>query len=236
MRRSVLSLTAGTIVLSSAATAHANNERRVTPDDLLLVEFRVEPGSTTTPDTFVVYLGQPEALEPGTRFHLAQLSNRGVGIAVHPVWIFGDIVGPLDLDPGAVFTNRGTPYSVLDPGHVDVGGLRTMAQGTESGHFLFFIETGALIVDLDDVRLEWGVGTGPDTYTPSDVQPEITFISVGSPCYADFDRSGEPDVFDFLAFQNAFALGDFRADCDIGGSLDIFDFLCFLSAFDAGCP
>ncbi|GIW74890.1 MAG: hypothetical protein KatS3mg103_1412 [Phycisphaerales bacterium] len=57
----------------------------------------------------------------------------------------------------------------------------------------------------------------------------------GEPCYADFDGSGSLDIFDFLAFQNAFDAGDLAADCDQDGSLTLFDFLCFQNAFDAGC-
>ncbi|GIW73796.1 MAG: hypothetical protein KatS3mg103_0318 [Phycisphaerales bacterium] len=58
----------------------------------------------------------------------------------------------------------------------------------------------------------------------------------GTGCYADFDASGSLDIFDFLAFQNAFDAGDLAADCDQDGSLTLFDFLCFQNAFDAGCP
>ena len=56
-------------------------------------------------------------------------------------------------------------------------------------------------------------------------------------CCADFDSDGVFDVFDFLAFQNAFALGDHRADFDGDGDgeLTIFDFLQFQQEFDAGC-
>ncbi|MFG0284939.1 MAG: choice-of-anchor tandem repeat NxxGxxAF-containing protein [Phycisphaerales bacterium JB039] len=55
-------------------------------------------------------------------------------------------------------------------------------------------------------------------------------------CAADCDGSGTLDIFDFLCFQNLFALGDPAADCDGSGVLDIFDFLCFQNAFGAGCP
>ena len=55
-------------------------------------------------------------------------------------------------------------------------------------------------------------------------------------CYADCDASGVLDFFDFLCFQNQFALGDPAADCDGTGILDIFDFLCFQNEFAAGCP
>ncbi|MFG0286481.1 MAG: SBBP repeat-containing protein [Phycisphaerales bacterium JB039] len=55
-------------------------------------------------------------------------------------------------------------------------------------------------------------------------------------CYADCDGSGALDFFDFLCFQDAFALADPYADCDGTGALDFFDFLCFQNAFAAGCP
>ena len=56
-------------------------------------------------------------------------------------------------------------------------------------------------------------------------------------CYADCDRSGALDIFDFLCFQNSFVLGEpYACDCDPDPVCDIFDFLCFQSAFVAGCP
>ncbi|MEQ8317645.1 MAG: GC-type dockerin domain-anchored protein [Phycisphaerales bacterium] len=54
-------------------------------------------------------------------------------------------------------------------------------------------------------------------------------------CYADFDGDGVLNIFDFLAFQNAFATGDATADCDGDGALTLFDFLCFQNAFAGGC-
>jgi hypothetical protein len=59
-------------------------------------------------------------------------------------------------------------------------------------------------------------------------------------CFADFDKSGTLDIFDFLGFQNAFAAGDRSADCDGDQRLTIFDFLCFQNSFGEaqrfGCP
>jgi len=54
-------------------------------------------------------------------------------------------------------------------------------------------------------------------------------------CYADCDRSGELDIFDFLCFQNQFIIEDPLADCDDSGGWDIFDFLCYQDKFAAGC-
>ncbi|GIW73629.1 MAG: hypothetical protein KatS3mg103_0151 [Phycisphaerales bacterium] len=68
------------------------------------------------------------------------------------------------------------------------------------------------------------------------VQMDAMEMSEGvADCYADFDGSGSLDIFDFLAFQNAFDAGDLAADCDADGSLTLFDFLCFQNEFDAGC-
>ena len=56
-------------------------------------------------------------------------------------------------------------------------------------------------------------------------------------CYADCDRSGVLDIFDFLCFQNSFVLGEsYACECDPDPACDIFDFLCFQNAFVAGCP
>ena len=40
----------------------------------------------------------------------------------------------------------------------------------------------------------------------------------------------------FLEFQNRFVTGDARADFDASGALDLFDFLAFQDAFTTGCP
>ncbi|UYV12031.1 MAG: hypothetical protein NCW75_12090 [Phycisphaera sp.] len=54
-------------------------------------------------------------------------------------------------------------------------------------------------------------------------------------CRADLDGDGELTLFDFLAFQNAFDMGDLIADFDGDGELTLFDFLAFQNAFAAGC-
>jgi hypothetical protein len=54
-------------------------------------------------------------------------------------------------------------------------------------------------------------------------------------CYADFDKNSILDLFDFLAYVNAFNDLKASADCDENGEFDLFDFLCFTNAFNAGC-
>lgn len=66
------------------------------------------------------------------------------------------------------------------------------------------------------------------------------FASLGlaqsTTCRVDLDGDGELTIFDFIAFQNAFALGDLLADFDGDGELTIFDFLLFQDEFAMGCP
>ncbi|MFI4915737.1 MAG: GC-type dockerin domain-anchored protein [Phycisphaerales bacterium JB060] len=58
---------------------------------------------------------------------------------------------------------------------------------------------------------------------------------IESVCRADIDGDGSLTLFDFLAFQNAFDMGDPIADFDGDGELTLFDFLAFQNAFDMGC-
>ena len=63
----------------------------------------------------------------------------------------------------------------------------------------------------------------------------IDDLVLGGSCVADFDGDGELTLFDFLAFQNAFSVGDPSADIDGDGELTLFDFLAFQNAFALGC-
>ena len=54
-------------------------------------------------------------------------------------------------------------------------------------------------------------------------------------CRADFNEDGILDVFDFLAFFNAFDAGDPLADFNFDGELTIHDFVAFQNRFDLGC-
>ncbi len=57
------------------------------------------------------------------------------------------------------------------------------------------------------------------------------------PVLVDFEPDPACDIFDFLAFQNLFLLGDPCA-CEIepDPACDIFDFLAFQNEFLLGCP
>ncbi|MFG0284725.1 MAG: GC-type dockerin domain-anchored protein [Phycisphaerales bacterium JB039] len=82
---------------------------------------------------------------------------------------------------------------------------------------------------INDAGQIAATGTGPG-FTSSHG------IILTPPCAADLTGDGALDLFDFLAFQTLYALGDPRADCDGSGALDVFDFLCYQNLFAAGCP
>ncbi len=64
---------------------------------------------------------------------------------------------------------------------------------------------------------------------------DVRLERAGVDCYADFTGDGVLDLFDFLAYVNAFNAGDDLADCDGDNELTLFDFLCFVNAFNEGC-
>lgn len=53
---------------------------------------------------------------------------------------------------------------------------------------------------------------------------------------ADFNDDGNINTQDVLAFLNAWAGGEPAADCDGDGVVNTLDVLCFLNAWSAGCP
>ena len=104
-------------------------------------------------------------------------------------------------------------------------------------------------IDFDMSGTLYGVQTFNGVYTINTTTAQATlayngiytgiafaYPAGGGGCYADCDLSGSLDFFDFLCFQNEFAVGTAYADCDESGSLDFFDFLCFQNEFATGCP
>lgn len=100
----------------------------------------------------------------------------------------------------------------------------------------------------DDLSIRMGAATfgafGPSAFLPRVWNGTIEYRSpkCSCPCSCNFHLSALTvcDIFDFLAFQNAFVNGEPCAcDFDITtgvGVCDIFDFLAFQNGFIAGCP
>ncbi len=155
-----------------------------------------------------------------------------------------------------VFAGR-TPVGSINPSEMYLGdfapdgsGPDVMTINDDGGSISVFENLGALAFGAALV-LPTGVnpqfaavadfdGSGSDdiAVTNRDSQTTSVFINSatgGDPCVADFDGDGALTIFDFLAFQSAFDMGNPRADIDGDGALTIFDFLAFQNLFSAGC-
>ncbi|MEQ8317352.1 MAG: GC-type dockerin domain-anchored protein [Phycisphaerales bacterium] len=119
------------------------------------------------------------------------------------------------------------------PDSITLGG--TLAVGYEGGYLPGLADRFQIITGLtvhgrfDAVESADPAGIGPAHLIYG------TSIVTLVPCAADRDGDGELTLFDFLAFQNQFDLGDLQADLDGDGVLTIFDLLAFQNRFDAGC-
>jgi hypothetical protein len=156
-----------------------------------------------------------------------------------------------------VYPDFGNELHVIDPGHPVANGPFTPAgpdyTGTSASHAS--VKGNSVAISLSELgsssitELAWDSGavifgglTTDNFWSP---QPEaanfranlISYASRGGDeeCYADFTQDGLLDLFDFLAYVNAYNAGEKVADCDANGGLDLFDFLCFVNAFNAGC-
>ena len=163
-------------------------------------------------------------------------------------FVTSDVSGSIPMiPPGAPFQplDYADLYTQLDPDTIEVQADRLYLADLDGDGVLDpepYRVTATILIDYDgvlqlpfDQRLRGeGIITG---YDPTVAMRNYALINSMTPdCYADCDGNGLLDFFDFLCFQNAFALGDAYADCDDTGVLDFFDFLCFQNAFAIGCP
>ena len=124
------------------------------------------------------------------------------------------------------------------------GGTFEAIHGTDGGAMAFawdgrMLHNGWAADDVGSYMAEMIVYLGDASGQPvGGYQPARTTLRwVYAPaCVADFNDDGSTDLFDFLAYQNAFAEGDPVADLDADGEWTLFDFLAFQNAFEAGCP
>ncbi|MFG0284938.1 MAG: GC-type dockerin domain-anchored protein [Phycisphaerales bacterium JB039] len=151
-------------------------------------------------------------------------------LAPASLWEFafgaGDIVESIAVGPeltllgGRLSEIRGHP--VDDIAALRLPEIRPLDWRPE--HLGFQVVTAQEIVFAEQFRHFGGV------YTPN-----LAVLPIEGACRVDLDGSGSLDLFDFLAFQTLFALGDLKADFTGDGGLDFFDFLAFQNEFAAGC-
>ena len=117
------------------------------------------------------------------------------------------------------------------------GGLQILT-GVGGGGFSIgpILRTGRTMVGFALADLNGDGRTDIATTDTRNPDLPVLFNRCPRTCRADIDGDGELSVFDLLAFQRLFALGDARTDFDGDGQPTIFDFLVFQNEFDAGCP
>jgi len=140
--------------------------------------------------------------------------------------------GSSDFLTGDVENPDGThPFQVLGE---TIEGEQTLVGITVRFSATFDAGIGAddvAFFNIDDIVLSPSFLVGSLRFTEG-----TAFIErVGDLCRADLDGDGSLTLFDFLAFQNAFDMGDLLADFDGDGELTLFDFLAFQNEFAAGC-
>ncbi len=191
------------------------------------------PGSIRIDDpffwTFVAapaqYLGDFSSAYGGTvEFDMLVRSRDVSGLYPVIALVGARITLYYSVDVSEIATGEWTEWSVeLAPGPWVVDHYETGPAATEA-------EIREVLADVAGLYIDTEYRTGPDDTSLDNI------LLGGTDCYADCNRSGDLDFFDFLCFQNAFAAGDPAAECDASGVLDFFDFLCFQNAFAAGCP
>jgi hypothetical protein len=144
------------------------------------------------------------------------------------VYPFIDLSDPFTNDPWAdAAVDR---WATLEITFLPEAGV---AIGKYDGAVVSEVDIGGLLsLSVWDMVLSHA---GEDTFWEEDIWIDNFIITADKVCYPDFTEDGALDLFDFLAYVNAFNAGEDRADCDADGSLDLFDFLCFVNALNEGC-
>ncbi len=153
----------------------------------------------------------------------------------------------MDLHPPGAFT---ASYMVGTTNHEQVGfavSATARAAGLWRGTPGSFVNLSALLpseyrgfASANDVdRNERGVWVVGSALSSANGR-FATIVWIRPDCYPDFDTNSPAlDIFDYLAFANAFfAQNPLACDCDQStghGVCDIFDFLCYSNAFAEGC-
>jgi hypothetical protein len=174
-------------------------------------------------------LMNPDGSFPGGDFVIAEAAGRQLRPVV--AWDGSTFVVAWDdqRNQKAFFDERTDIYAarVTDSGSViDPGGIPVVTNDDgDATAAIFSGESGRSVV----ASARFTLADGFDSY-------RIGLTTLGeSACYADFTGDGALDLFDFLAFVNAFNAGEPGADCIADGAYDLFDFLCFVNQFNAGC-
>lgn len=99
---------------------------------------------------------------------------------------------------------------------------------------------------LSGLDLDWLVEVGQPVIVRATLGGEVDqawdghglddlYVRRAANCSADFNRDGDVNTLDVLAFLNAWTSGDSSADFNRDGTVNTLDVLAFLNAWAAGC-
>jgi hypothetical protein len=143
------------------------------------------------------------------------------------------ILGAMDSAPSRTYTIEFFSSPFCDPTGYGEGEVYLGSAGVttdDAGH----AEISAKVSAAAPGSAITATATDQSTGDTSEFSACILAEGEGA-CYPDLTGDGVLDLFDFLAFVNAFNAADPSADCTGDGIFDLFDFLCFVNAFNAGC-
>jgi hypothetical protein len=145
-----------------------------------------------------------------------------------------------------------TTFDVIVPTELVIAGEAAVLAGNRGGTSQFTVrrDGGAIISGYaatlpDPANFERRILLGPGRYVLRAEASSSSTRAVGGsaeivfdvriPCFADFDRDGAVDFFDFDAFTLAFETALPTADVNRDGFLDFFDANDFVTLFELGC-
>ncbi|MCA9299154.1 MAG: hypothetical protein KDA28_08815, partial [Phycisphaerales bacterium] len=215
------------VLLSNSAEALSACEQ------IMLAEFVRQGGALFT-------FSNQAAIEMGPRFGATPSFGGGGNIVTwqnHPITSgpFGTAFGNESFFFHRFFEDvgPGTPFATEAKGAVGAafehGDGRAVIFCDEEWLLDFdLVGCGISSRDIEDIAVfynavSWIMPAGPVDFVPP------------NPCAVDLNQDWVRDIFDVLAFLDAFSSGSAIADWNADTIIDIFDVLAFLGEFDAGC-
>ena len=145
----------------------------LTPNDVLRVRFTVAPAAPT-PDVLTLSLGIVQVLAAHTS-RTGALFDGNTLLGSGSTSSFGGHVGALSLSPARSWRS---PTSVWDFDFPAVADFTPIQNATIDGRVDFTIQTGAMDINLNNVRLSMGQATAPNIFINSNPQPVIASVEI----------------------------------------------------------